>query len=127
VRHCSGEGFGLADPARDLLLGREQAHEALLLINLAHLLGQVLGVALSEFHDRVDATCLEQLRILASDASNAKQIGVVDPREDLRVPDTTAFRPIPLPSANPSRPARVAPFSSSASTVGTPAACNLSA
>jgi hypothetical protein len=59
VRHCSGEGFGLADPARDLLLGREQAHEALLLIDLSHLLGQVLGVALSEFHDRVDAARLE--------------------------------------------------------------------
>src|SRR5665213_565200 len=91
VRHHSGKVFGLPDPARHLLPGREQAHEALLLIDRPHLLGQVLGVTLSECHHGVDTARLEQLRILAGYAVDAEQVGVVDPCEDLRVPDTTGL------------------------------------
>ena len=57
------------------------------LIDLEHLGGKILGVAVLEFLDGVDAGGLEQFGELRAYAVDAEEVGVVDPGKDAGVVD----------------------------------------
>ena len=52
---------------------------------------QMLGVALSQFDDRVDPGPLQQVTVLLADPANPHEVGPVDPIKDEFVADASGL------------------------------------
>ena len=83
------EGFCGFDHLGDLPYGGDAADEVLGGIGLFELLHEVLGYAVAELLDGIDAGGFEQLGELRAYAFDAEEVGVVGPLEDEFLADTS--------------------------------------
>lgn len=91
ILHHTGELRSLRNPILNLFLGGELADKGFCFVNFHHFLVQIISFASGKFDYGVNTGCLKQLCILATNALNPGEIGMVCPCKDLLLRDSGFF------------------------------------
>ena len=91
IGHQGLEFLCLLNHLHQFLDGGNAANKMLGVVGFLHLLCEVLGYAMTELLDGIDAGCLEQFGKLRTYALDSEQVGMVGPLQDELLADACLF------------------------------------